>query len=101
MCGLIERPDIWTQAILSAVSGSGTASPSQIPAAGVLHRVVEPEYMDPLKDDSPERWYVTGYPWYLIKTPEHMTFLTAYQKRHGDHPRISSVVGYSTVKALA
>jgi branched-chain amino acid transport system substrate-binding protein len=61
----------------------------------------EPEYMDPLKDDSPERWYVTGYPWYLIKTPEHMAFLTAYQKRHGDHPRISSVVGYSTVKALA
>jgi branched-chain amino acid transport system substrate-binding protein len=61
----------------------------------------EPEYLDPLKDDAPDKWYVTGYPWYLIKTPEHMAFLTAYQKRHNDHPRISSVVGYATIKALA
>jgi branched-chain amino acid transport system substrate-binding protein len=29
----------------------------------------EPEYLDPLKDDAPENWYVTGYPWYMIKTP--------------------------------
>jgi branched-chain amino acid transport system substrate-binding protein len=61
----------------------------------------EPEYLDPLKDDAPENWYVTGYPWYLIKTPEHMAFLDAYQRRHNDYPRISSVVGYSTIKALA
>jgi branched-chain amino acid transport system substrate-binding protein len=61
----------------------------------------EPEYLDPLKDDAPEQWYVTGYPWYLIKTPEHMAFLNAYQKRHNDYPRISSVVGYATIKALA
>jgi branched-chain amino acid transport system substrate-binding protein len=61
----------------------------------------EPEYMDPLKDDSPEKWYVTGYPWYLIKTPEHQAFLAAYQQRHKDYPRISSVVGYSTIKAVA
>ena len=61
----------------------------------------EPEYLDPLKDDAPDNWYVTGYPWYLIKTPEHMAFLDAYQKRHNDYPRISSVVGYATIKALA
>jgi branched-chain amino acid transport system substrate-binding protein len=61
----------------------------------------EPEYLDPLKDDAPDNWYVTGYPWYLIKTPEHMSFLDAYQKRHNDYPRISSVVGYATIKALA
>ena len=61
----------------------------------------EPEYLDPLKDDAPEGWYVTGYPWYLIKTPEHMAFLDAYQKRWNDYPRISSVVGYATIKALA
>jgi branched-chain amino acid transport system substrate-binding protein len=61
----------------------------------------EPEYLDPLKDDAPEGWYVTGYPWYLIKTPEHMAFLAAYQKRNNDYPRISSVVGYATIKALA
>ena len=61
----------------------------------------EPEYLDPLKDDAPDNWYVTGYPWYLIKTPEHLAFLDAYQKRTNDYPRISSVVGYATIKALA
>jgi branched-chain amino acid transport system substrate-binding protein len=61
----------------------------------------EPEYLDPLKDDAPEGWYVTGYPWYLIKTPEHAAFLAAYQKRWNDYPRISSVVGYATIKAVA
>lgn len=61
----------------------------------------EPEYLDPLKDDAPKNWYVTGYPWYLIKTPQHMEFLTAYQKRYKDYPRIGSLVGYITIKALA
>jgi branched-chain amino acid transport system substrate-binding protein len=61
----------------------------------------EPEYLDPLKDDAPEGWYVTGYPWYLIKTPEHAAFLDAYQQRWSDYPRISSVVGYATIKAVA
>ena len=31
----------------------------------------EPEYLDPLKDEAPEGWYVTGYPWSEINTPEH------------------------------
>ena len=61
----------------------------------------DPEYLEPLKDDTPEGWYVTGYPWYLIKTPEHLAFLDAYQKRFNEHPRISSLVGYTTIKALA
>ena len=25
----------------------------------------EPEYLDPLRDEAPEGWIVTGYPWYL------------------------------------
>jgi branched-chain amino acid transport system substrate-binding protein len=61
----------------------------------------DPEYLEPLKDDAPESWYVTGYPWYLIKTPEHLAFLEAYEKRFNDYPRISSIVGYTTIKALA
>jgi len=61
----------------------------------------EPEYLDPLKDEAPENWIVTGYPWYLIKTPEAVAFLAAYQKRYGnDYPRMASLVGYSTIKAL-
>jgi branched-chain amino acid transport system substrate-binding protein len=41
----------------------------------------EPEYLDPLKDETPNGWIVTGYPWYGINTPEHRTFLAAYQKQ--------------------
>jgi branched-chain amino acid transport system substrate-binding protein len=31
----------------------------------------EPEYLDPLKDETPNGWIVTGYPWNGINTPEH------------------------------
>src|SRR5712671_2892710 len=61
----------------------------------------EPEYLDPLKDEAPVGWVVTGYPWYAIDTPEHKAFLSAYQKRFNDYPRLGSVVGYVTVKSLA
>ena len=61
----------------------------------------EPEYLDPLKDDAPAGWIVTGYPYTNIDTPEHKAFLAAYQKKYNDYPRINSVVGYTTAKALA
>ncbi len=61
----------------------------------------EPEYMDPLKDDTPEDWIVTGYPYQLITTPLHQEFINAYQKKYNEYPRLNSVVGYSTMKALA
>ncbi|HUL91511.1 MAG TPA: ABC transporter substrate-binding protein [Burkholderiales bacterium] len=61
----------------------------------------EPEYLDPLKDESPEGWYVTGYPWYGIGTPEHRKFLAAYQTRWSDYPRAGSVVGYAAVMSAA
>ncbi len=61
----------------------------------------EPEYLDPLKDETPNGWIVTGYPWNGINTPEHRTFLAAYQKKFNDYPRLGSVVGYSMIQALA
>ena len=61
----------------------------------------EPEYLDPLKDETPAGWIVTGYPWYDIKTPAHDKFLKAYQAKYKDYPRLGSVVGYSTMKAAA
>ena len=61
----------------------------------------EPEYMDPLKDEAPNGWIVTGYPWYGIQTPEHKAFQTAYQGKFNDYPRLGSVVGYSAIKSLA
>ena len=57
----------------------------------------EPEYLDPLKEEAPVGWYVTGYPWNEIKTAEHKKFLDAYQAKFKDYPRLGSVVGYSTV----
>jgi branched-chain amino acid transport system substrate-binding protein len=61
----------------------------------------EPEYLDPLKDEAPQGWIVTGYPWYGIETTAHKVFLAAYEKRFNDYPRLGSVVGYSTFKAIA
>jgi len=61
----------------------------------------EPEYLDALKDETPNGWVVTGYPWNTIETPEHKAFLSAYQKRFGDYPRLGSIVGYTTIKAIA
>jgi branched-chain amino acid transport system substrate-binding protein len=59
----------------------------------------EPEYLDPLKEEAPVGWWVTGYPWYGIDTPAHKRFRDAYQAKFKDYPRLGSVVGYSTVKA--
>ena len=61
----------------------------------------EPEYLDPLKDETPNGWIVTGYPWHSINTPEHKAFLSAYQARFKDYPRLGSVVGYTMIHALA
>jgi len=61
----------------------------------------EPEYLDPLKEEAPVGWWVTGYPWYAIETPEHKRFREAYQAKFNDYPRLGSVVGYSAVKAAA
>jgi branched-chain amino acid transport system substrate-binding protein len=61
----------------------------------------EPEYLDPLKDETPNGWLVTGYPWYGIQTPEHKAFFLAYHAKYKDYPRLGSVVGYSAIKSLA
>ena len=61
----------------------------------------EPEYLDPLKEETPNNWIVTGYPWYGIQTPEHKAFFLAYHHKYNDYPRVGSVVGYSAIQSLA
>ncbi len=61
----------------------------------------EPEYLDPLGDEAPEGWIVTGYPWAEINTPAHARFRDAYRAKFNDYPRLGSVVGYDTVHAIA
>jgi branched-chain amino acid transport system substrate-binding protein len=61
----------------------------------------EPEYLDPLRDEAPNGWIVTGYPWYGIQTPEHKAFFVAYFAKYRDNPRLGSVVGYTMIKSIA
>jgi branched-chain amino acid transport system substrate-binding protein len=61
----------------------------------------EPEYLDPLRDETPNGWIVTGYPWYGIQTPEHKAFFLAYHRKFNDNPRLGSVVGYTMIKSIA
>jgi branched-chain amino acid transport system substrate-binding protein len=61
----------------------------------------EPEYLDVLRDETPDNWSVTGYPWDQIATPEHARFFNAYYRRFNDYPRLGSVVGYAMIQAIA
>ncbi len=61
----------------------------------------EPEYLDPLGDETPEGWIVTGYPWQDIDTPAHKAFYEAYRARFNDYPRVGSIVGYAAVLSIA
>ena len=61
----------------------------------------EPEYLDALRQEAPEGWIVTGYPWYSIKTPAHDAFLKAYQDKFKDYPRLGTIVGYNAIQSLA
>ncbi|MFY8106997.1 MAG: ABC transporter substrate-binding protein [Elstera sp.] len=61
----------------------------------------EPEYLDPLKDETPEGWIVTGYPWSQLDTEAHRVFRTAYEAKFKESPRLGSVVGYTTIYTIA
>ena len=61
----------------------------------------EPEYLDTFQDETPEGWWVTGYPWNEINTPAHRKFRDAYQARWKDYPRAGSVVGYAALYTVA
>lgn len=61
----------------------------------------EPEYLEPLKDEAPKGWIVTGYPWYAIDTPAHNAFRKAYEARWGETLKMGSLVGYNTILTIA
>ena len=61
----------------------------------------EPEYLEPLRDEAPVGWVVTGYPPNADKSPQNKAFVAAYQKRYREEPKMGSVVGYLTIKSLA
>ncbi len=60
----------------------------------------EPEYIDPLKDEAPEGWVVTGYPWYDFEGGANKAFVDAYKAAYGERPGIGSLVGYTTGQTI-
>ena len=60
----------------------------------------EPEYLDPLGDETPAGWLVTGYPQDQVQTDANRAFLNAYRARFGALPGMGSVVGYALIKSL-
>lgn len=59
-----------------------------------------PEYLEPLADEAPEGWVVTGYPAEQIDTPEHVAFRTAYEEAYGEAPKVGSLIGYTEMLAI-
>ncbi len=60
----------------------------------------EPEWLLPLKDEVPEGWTVTGYPWDEINDPKHKAFVDAYRAKYNDTPRLGSLLGYMVVSMI-
>lgn len=60
----------------------------------------EPEYIDPLGDEAPEGWTVTGYPWYDLNDGVEGEFVAAYMGKYDVRPGIGSLVGYMTVQSI-
>ena len=61
----------------------------------------EPEYLEPLGDESPDGWIVTGYPVAQVKTPANEAFVAAYQAKFGEMPKMGSAVGYALIHSIA
>lgn len=60
----------------------------------------EPEYLDPMGEEAPKNWIVTGYPWYAIEDPAHKKFIEDYQAKYNETPRMGSLVGYVFIQAI-
>ncbi|MBD1588167.1 ABC transporter substrate-binding protein [Pseudomonas typographi] len=72
----------------------------QLPVLSII--TGQPEYLEPLKDEIPPNWTVTGYPWYSIDTPAHKAFVAAYQAKYGkENLRFGSIIGYAAVQSIA
>ncbi len=60
----------------------------------------EPEYLDPLGDETPEGWLVTGYPVQSVTDAANMAFIAAYKAKFNEAPKMGSVVGHALVTSI-
>jgi branched-chain amino acid transport system substrate-binding protein len=61
----------------------------------------EPEYLDPLGDETPEGWIVTGYPVDSVINTSGTHFIAAYKELFKDLPKMGSVVGHALITSIA
>ncbi len=60
----------------------------------------EPEYLNPLGDETPDGWIVTGYPVTSLTDPANKAFIDAYKAKYNELPKMGSVVGYALINAI-
>jgi branched-chain amino acid transport system substrate-binding protein len=60
----------------------------------------EPEYLEPLGDETPAGWIVTGYPVDSVTDPANKAFIEAYQARFKEMPKMGSVVGHALISSI-
>ncbi len=61
----------------------------------------EPEYLEPLGDEAPPGWIVTGYPVDSVNDATNTAFIEAYRARFREEPKMGSVVGYGMIDSIA
>lgn len=61
----------------------------------------EPEYLEPLGDETPEGWIVTGYPVESVTDPTNRAFIEAYRAKFNEAPKMGSVVGHALITSIA
>lgn len=60
----------------------------------------EPEYLDPLGDETPAGWLVTGYPQDQVETAPNKAFIAAYKAKFNVLPGMGSAVGYALIQSI-
>jgi branched-chain amino acid transport system substrate-binding protein len=60
----------------------------------------EPEYLDPLGEETPNGWIVTGYPVNSLTDPANKAFIDAYKAKFNELPKMGSVVGYALISSI-
>lgn len=60
----------------------------------------EPEYLNPLGDETPAGWLVTGYPVTSLTDPANKSFIEAYRAKFNELPAMGSVVGHALISSI-
>lgn len=60
----------------------------------------EPEYLEPLGEETPNGWIVTGYPGEAVDTQANKAFIAAYKAKFNEIPKMGSIVGYAFIRGI-